>query len=200
MPDLQAAPPLRADARRNRDALLRAARVVFAEQGLDAPLDAIAREAGVGRATLYRRFPTRDALIAAISEDEMDALTQVIENAPDPDRAYFDFLSLAFQMQVENLGFIELFTRKQADLDMLRSITQKFYDLITPPLQRAQAAGLVRADLTPDDTGSLLLMVGAVTASMRAVPDGAERRARAMALIYDGIDPSRAPRPLPPIA
>lgn len=200
MPEIQAAPPLRADARRNRDALLRAARLVFADQGLDAPLDAIAKEAGVGRATLYRRFPTRDALISAISEDEMDTLTDVVRNAPDPDRAYFDFLECAFQMQVENLGFIELFTRKLADPAVLEAITARFYAILTPTLERAQRAGLVREDLRADDTGSVLLMLGAATASLRHSPDGESRRKRAMALLFDGIDPKSAPRELPPLA
>lgn len=199
MPEIQAAPPLRADARRNRDALLRAARLVFAEQGLDAPLDAIAKEAGVGRATLYRRFPTRDALIAAISDDDFENLAEVVREAADPDRAYFDFLDAAFQMQVENLGFIELFTRRQADPAVLRSIGQRFFDMVGPPLERAQAAGFVRPDLTPDDTGSILLMLGAATANMRAAENFTERRDRTMALLWDAIDPATAPRRLVPV-
>ncbi len=199
MPEIQAAPPLRADARRNRDALLRAARLVFANQGLDAPLDAIAKEAGVGRATLYRRFPTRDALISAISEDELDVLVDVVRDAPDPDRAFYDFLEAAFQMQVENLGFIELFTRKLADPEVLQAITKRFYEILNPALQRAQQAGHVRADLSAEDAGSVLLMLGAATASMRDAPNGAERRQRAMAILFDGMDPARAPRELPPL-
>ncbi|MDO9356974.1 MAG: helix-turn-helix domain-containing protein [Solirubrobacteraceae bacterium] len=197
MPELQAAPPLRADARRNRDALLRAARLVFAEQGLDAPLDAIAREAGVGRATLYRRFPTRDALISAISEDDFEVLVQVVRDAEDPDRAYFDFIDCALKMQVDNLGFIELFTRKLADPEVLQSIIGRFHTIVAPTLERAQQAGLVREDLRPEDTASLVLMLGAATAAMRDSHSGEIRRKRAIALVFDGLDPANAPRTLP---
>jgi AcrR family transcriptional regulator len=199
MPEIQAAPPLRADARRNRDALLVAAREVFAEHGLDAPLDAIAKQAGVGRATLYRRFPTRDDLIAAIFDDDLGALRDVVSEASDPTRAYFDFLDAAVQLQCENLGFIELFTRRQPEAEMLREIGVRFQAIVAEPLRAAQAAGLVRPDLSADDTGTILLMIGAANANYRGWADGDERRKRALAIILDGIDPKRAPRTLPAV-
>ncbi|MDQ8044281.1 MAG: helix-turn-helix domain-containing protein [Solirubrobacteraceae bacterium] len=197
MPEIQAAPPLRADARRNRDALLTAARSVFAELGLDAPLDAIAKRAGVGRATLYRRFPTRDALIAAIFDDDFAALSEVVAQADDPSNAYFDFLEAAMQLQCDNLGFIELFTRAPNNTDVMDQIDRRWVDAITGPLAAAQDAGLVRSDLTPEDTGTMLLMIGAATANLRNAPNGDVRRRRMIELVFDGADPSRAPRHLP---
>jgi AcrR family transcriptional regulator len=172
---------------------------VFAEQGLDAPLDAIAKQAGVGRATLYRRFPTRETLIAAIFDDDFGALAEVVSEAADPARAYFDFLEAAIQMQCENLGFIELFTRRQSEPAVLAAAGERFRSIIAGPLRAAQDAGLVRTDLTAGDTGTVLLMIGAATANYRGWPDGTERRKRAIALILDGIDPERAPRSLPPV-
>ncbi len=107
----EAIPPLRADARRNRDALLNAARQVFAEEGLSAPLDRIAKLADVGRATLYRRFPTREDLIQAIFQDNLDALQAVADEAGDAPDAFFTIFIAAVEQQKDNLGFIELFTR-----------------------------------------------------------------------------------------
>lgn len=196
MPDIQASPPLRADARRNRDALLVAARAVFAEEGLDAPLDAIAKQAGVGRATLYRRFPTRDTLITAIFDADFDALAEVAEQATDPGRVFFDVIEAAMAMQHENLGFIELWTRRQSSPELIEQAAGRFGTLLGPALAAAQKAGLVRADLTLDDTGTILLMVGAATANHRGRPDGERLRQRTINLLLDAIDPVRAPRAL----
>lgn len=196
MPEIKASPPLRADARRNRDALLVAARNVFAEQGLDAPLDAIAKQAGVGRATLYRRFPTRDALIGAIFNDDFDALEEIARLAADPARAYFDLLEAAMEMQRENLGFIELFTRRPPAQHVLEEVGVRFDAIVSPALKAAQDAGLVRPDLTADDTGTVLLMIGSATANFRSRPEGDAAFARTVRLMLDAIDPARAPRDL----
>ena len=196
MPDTQADPPLRADARRNRDALLAAARSVFASDGLEAPLDAIAKEAGVGRATLYRRFPTRDALIAAIFEDDFDVLEAASRDADDQSRRLFDILESAFEMQRQNLGFTELFTRRPPADDVLRTIGERWVAVIDPALKDAQSAGHVRPDVRTDDIGTVLLMLGVATANLRRHPDGDQRRQRTINLLWDALDPERAPRAL----
>lgn len=197
MPESQAPSPLRADARRNRDALLAAARDVFANQGLDAPLDAIAKEAGVGRATLYRRFPTRDTLIAAIFEDDFEALQAAAVGAEDPSRALFAILDAAFEMQRHNLGFTELFTRRPPGEDVLLNIGQRFTEVIDPALAAAQAAGHVRPDITTAEIGTVMLMMGVATANFRLQhEDGEARRQRTINLLLDALDPPRAPRDL----
>lgn len=196
MSDSQADIPLRADARRNRDALLAAARSVFASEGLEAPLDAIAKEAGVGRATLYRRFPTRDALIAAIFEDDFDALEIAGREAEDPSRALFAILEAAFDMQRENLGFTELFTRRPPAEDVLSGISERFSAVIDPALRAAQAAGHLRADITTDEIGTVLLMMGVASANFRRHDNGEQRRRRTINLLLDGLDPARSPRNL----
>lgn len=198
----EATPPLRADARRNRDALLNAARQVFAEEGLSAPLDRIAKLADVGRATLYRRFPTREDLIQAIFQDNLDALQAVADEAGDAPDAFFTIFIAAVEQQKDNLGFIELFTRPPEaggptpGMKVARTVRVPWVELIREPLQRAQAADLVRADLDAEDMGGILLMTGAVAAAMRNRDDATERRARIIALLLDAIDPERAPRSL----
>lgn len=196
MSEINATPPLRADARRNRDALLAAARLVFANEGLDAPLDAIAKEAGVGRATLYRRFPTRDTLIAAIFEDDFDQLEAAGASSEDPSRALFAILDAAFEMQRLNLGFTELFTRRPPADDVLSHIGGRFIEVIDPALKAAQAAGHLRADITTDEVGTVLLMMGVATANFRLHDDGEQRRHRTINLLFDALDPSNAPRDL----
>lgn len=203
MPTPEATPPLRADARRNRDAILNAARQVFAEEGLGAPLDRIARLADVGRATLYRRFPTREDLIQAIFQDNLEALAAVAREAGDAPDAFFTILDAAIAQQQDNLGFVELFMRPPAatgeptdGMKVSQQARVPWSDLIRGPLQRAQAAGLVRDDLQPEDTGVYLLVTGAMSAALRGREDAAERRARMLAILLDGIDPVRAPRAL----
>src|SRR3954447_25042958 len=96
---------LRADAARNRAAIVGAARQVFAEQGLDAPLDDIARRAGTGNATLYRRFPTRGDLVAAVFADRMEEHLDAVEAGlaePDPWRGFASYVIAVGAMQARD--------------------------------------------------------------------------------------------------
>jgi len=100
---------LRADAERNRAALLAAAREIFGEHGLDASLDEIARRAGVGNATLYRRFPTRRDLIAEVFAGQMTEYVELAEHAlrePDPWAAFVGYLTRLFELQATEFGRI----------------------------------------------------------------------------------------------
>jgi len=178
---------LRADARRNRNAILAAARGVFAESGLDAPLDAIARRAGVGRATLYRRFPTRDDLVAAIHEDNLDELERVAAQAPDPARAFLDIIVAASAMLAADRGFVEQMRRRSG---MTPHIAERFLAIIDKPLQRAQRARLVREDLDPTDVLLVLDMIGgAAIATWPQQPTA--REPRVLELLLDGLRPRR---------
>jgi AcrR family transcriptional regulator len=105
---------LRADARRNRDAVVAAARHVFSEQGLDAPLGTVATRAGVGRGTVYRHFPTREDLIEAIHDDNLDRLERVVAEAADPADAFVDLMTDAARLLSEDRGFAELLRRDTA--------------------------------------------------------------------------------------
>ena len=183
------APPapdsLRADAKRNRDAVLAAARAVFAESGLDAPLDAIARRAGVGRATLYRRFPTRDDLVAAIHEDNLDELERVAAQAPDPDRAFLDIVVAASGMLAADRGFVELLRRRSG---VAPNVAERFLAIIDEPLRRARRARLVREDLRQADVLLIVDMIGG--AAIGTWPQQTKSRApRVLELILDGVRP-----------
>ena len=142
-----ARPGLRADAERNRQRLIESAREVFAERGLDVPIEDIARHAGVGVATLYRRFPTRADLIAGAFEAKMaayaDAVGQALAN-PDPWAGFCGYIERVCAMQAEDRGFAHVLTMtfptaKQFEAE--RSLAYRgFLDLVS----RAQAAGQLR--------------------------------------------------------
>lgn len=204
MANPDAAPPLRADARRNRDAILTAAREVFASEGLGAPLDRIAKLADVGRATLYRRFPTREDLIRAIFQDNLDELHAIAEQVGDAPDAFWTILEAAVQQQRDNLGLVELFTRPPAPSASssvgLADVRLPWAELIAEPLDRAQRAGVVRDDLDPSDTGALLLMMGAMSSAVRYREDADDRIARTLILLRDALDPRGGPRALTSVA
>ncbi|MEH3052701.1 MAG: helix-turn-helix domain containing protein [Patulibacter minatonensis] len=203
----EATPPLRADARRNRDAILTAARQVFADEGLGAPLDRIAKLAEVGRATLYRRFPTREDLVRAIFQDNLDELEAVAKQAGDAPGAFLTIFDAAVAQQRDNLGIIELFTRPQPatdehpdGLEIAAQVRVPWSEIIREPLARAQAAGLVRDDLEPEDTGALLVMTGALAAGSRGRPEAELRYTRILQLLRDAVAPAGGTHPLDPAA
>ena len=107
--------PLRADAARNRARVLDAARTAFAEAGLDVGVEEIARRAGVGKGTLYRRFPTKEALVRAIFEDILDEIERLVAEAeaePDAWEAFAHYLSGAARMQASNQGFFDVVAQR----------------------------------------------------------------------------------------
>lgn len=179
---------LRADARRNRDAIVAAARAVFAESGLDAPLDAIARRAGVGRATLYRRFPTRDDLVAAIHEDNLDELERIAAHPRDGDRAFVEILTAAAGMLAADRGFVEHLRRQPVAAQIDQHVSDRFLAIIERPLRRAQLAAIVRKDLRPPDALLILDMIGGAAVATGPHRD-AGRVVRALDLLIDGLRP-----------
>jgi AcrR family transcriptional regulator len=178
---------LRADAERNRAALLAAAREIFGEQGLDASLDEIARRAGVGNATLYRRFPTRRDLIAEVFADHMSeyvALADVALAEPDPWAAFICYLTRLFEMQANNQGLSQLLVTTSFDGDdrlaALRTAAQRGASAV---IERAQAAGVLRADFTRQDIG-ILMKANAGVVQKAADPKAWKRQ---LELLLDGL-------------
>src|SRR5215213_7849415 len=135
---------LRADAERNRERILAAARDVFAERGLDAPLEAIAQRSGVGQATLYRRFPTRQDLLAAAFGPKLAAYTEATERAlkdPDPWRGFCDYLTTITSMQQGDRGFRDILTQAFPDARELRAQQDRVYHGAAELIERAKATG-----------------------------------------------------------
>ncbi|WP_422773671.1 TetR/AcrR family transcriptional regulator [Plantactinospora sp. WMMC1484] len=175
--------PQRADARRNFDALLDAARQAFADHGANASLEGIAREAGVNIATLYRNFPTRRHLFEAVYLDEVEALATMASELGDRDP--WDALATWLTQ------FVRYATTKKAVYDAIAHHEAMFVtcrDVIhaagRPLLERAQSAGLARTDVTFDD---VLFLVNGISGT-NFVADAQRERVLTMAL--DGI---RAP-------
>ena len=164
---------LRADAQRNLDALLGAATECFAEQGVDVSVDEIARRAGVGHGTVFRRFPTKDALLVAVLEGQMRELTVEADAALQDDDAaagFARFMRHAADAYARNRSLIEALKRCEhtPPADELVGAVQRL-------VERAQRAGAVRKGLTAEDVLTLL-----PTAS--AYPD----------VIIDGLRPPTA--------
>jgi AcrR family transcriptional regulator len=159
------AKPLRADAARNRARILQAAELVFAEQGAGAGMDDVAAAAGVGVGTLYRHFPTKDALVAAVLIARLELLLdygQVYIGSDRPGDALFGFLSRFVEQSKSKQDLIDAMT-KGADHDALfdtppgKAIFNGVNALVDQLLKAAQEAGEVRADVTTDDLLGLTL-------------------------------------------
>jgi AcrR family transcriptional regulator len=193
-------PALRADAERNRQRVITAARAVFAERGLDVPMEDIARHAGVGVATLYRRFPTRGDLIAGAFEAKMAAYADAGARAladPDPWAGFCGYIERVCAMQAEDRGFANVLTMtfptaKQFEADRDRAY-QGFIELV----RRAQAAGRLRNDFVGEDLAMLLMANAGVIAGTADAAPGTWRRFAAY-MIQAFSAGTAAPLPPPP--
>ncbi len=191
--------PLRADAARNRARVLDAARTAFAESGLDVGVEEIARRAGVGKGTLYRRFPTKEALVRAIFEDILDEMERNVAasvEVEDAGEAFEHYLNSAARMQASNQGFFDVVAHGLGAGALTDQQRRRIVAAATVPLERAQAAGAIREDLKPEDMWLILRMIGTTT---RPAPDGSamdERWPRYLGLMLDALRPGAA-TPLP---
>jgi AcrR family transcriptional regulator len=184
---MTAARPLRADARRNRQRLLEVAARALAEDGPDVALETVARAAGVGIGTLYRHFPTREALIDAAYRNELarlcDSVDDLLAEQP-PDRALRTWMD----------RFVDYMTTKRGMGDALRALIasggdpfsesrERLTAAVTTLLEAGAAAGLLRADVTPDD-----VLIGLSGLSL-ATPDPQQRAqaGRLLGLLMDGL-------------
>jgi AcrR family transcriptional regulator len=155
--------PLRADARRNRLRLLAAAEEAFAEEGLGVPVDEIARRAGVGPGTLYRHFPTKEALFEAVIIEHMQSLAERAEEvsgADDPTTALFDFLGYLADQGASKRNLVDALSGLGIDVKASPAIPKARLDAaIESLLKRAQESGGVRADVTMADLVGLVVGV-----------------------------------------
>jgi AcrR family transcriptional regulator len=154
---------LRADAERNRRQLLDTARVVLAERGLGAPLDEIARRAGIGNATLYRHFPTRDQLIAAVFADVLTDLREASQCAlaePDAWTGFAGFLTFLGELQARDRALADLLTSADAYVGDLAATHTEIFANLNQLIDNAQRTGQLRPDFDHQDV-LLLLMANA---------------------------------------
>lgn len=179
---------LRADARRNRDAILRAARTVFASRGYLAPLAEVAAAADVGRATLQRRFPTREDLIVALIDENLRRLEALAASLEDEDDALFRILAETAEVIAEGNAFVDYFYRPEAPFAHRRHFAARVIEITTPALQRGQRAGLIRGDITSEDLVIISEMLVAPLAHRSPLDTGASTvTARALALVIRSI-------------
>ncbi|MEU2057454.1 TetR/AcrR family transcriptional regulator [Streptomyces bungoensis] len=192
------APAGRRDALRNRRLLADTAREVFAEQGLDAPLDEIARRAGVGNATLYRHFPGRAALVDEVFRDALTETTAAGERARTAEDAWTgltQYLRTVFAGLAADRGTNDLMTTSLEGVTSLESIHAHNRETIDVLLRRGREQGTVRPDLTTEDLLFTLAALGrAVPALTTAAPDA---WLRPLTLLLDGLRAGPATPPLP---
>lgn len=170
---------LRADAQRNLGRVLEAAAEAFAERGPDVSIDEIARRAGVGHATVFRRFPTKSALIAAVVEERVRVLIALAETAledEDAGAALKDFVWRAAELQARDRGLDECLDRC-----LLSPQVAELQQAVGGLVERAQAAGALRLDIGAHDVPAL------VGAAIRAAPPDQWRRY--VEVVLDGLRP-----------
>jgi AcrR family transcriptional regulator len=181
--------PLRADARRNREAIVKAARKVFSTKGQDAQMDDIARRAKVGVGTVYRHFPTKEALLEELVRESFRELAQMWIEAlerPDPWDAFVDAMWRSAEMHSGDRGFTEAIA--EAKMAIADQVAEELglHTSLAEMMRRCQAAGSMRTDIGPDDLQSLFCGLGAVM--MRSADGQAWRRY--LTLMIDGLRPA----------
>jgi AcrR family transcriptional regulator len=176
--------PKRADARRNYDKLVAAARDAFAEQGTSASLEEVARRAGVGIGTLYRRFPSRQDLLEAVYVEELAAVCQSADELTDlpPWEALSEWLHRLVEYVGRKYALAEeLWNYIDRDAEFFRGCRAALYAAGEPLLARAQQAEAVRADVSFDD---VLQMAGGIGKNAATPPD---QVARILDIALDGL-------------
>jgi AcrR family transcriptional regulator len=193
--------PLRRDARRNRDAILAAARTAFAAQGLDAPLESVARQAGVAIGTLYRHFPCRLDLVEAVFTAKAQAWVAAGEQAlamPDAWDGFTFYLERSCELQADDLGFTGVASMHLATARGLEAIKERAHGLSRRIVARAQRAGSLRADVTAEDINVLLWSSARIAEVTCLVAPRAWRRH--LGLMLDAFRAENAhPLPAPPL-
>lgn len=187
--------PLRADAERNRQRLLEAAGELFAAKGLGVGLDEIARHAGVGVGTAYRRFKDKDELVEALFADRISTFAALAEQAladPDPWTGFAGFMEGAVRLQVADRGLKEALFRSDHRVKCMEEGRERVEPLVEALVARVQETGALRPDAEITDVGLVQFLVSAV-ADLGSGPDLAVRY---LTIMLDGLR-TRDPTPLP---
>jgi AcrR family transcriptional regulator len=194
MPSQSLPSALRADAARNRERIITAAAAVFAERGLEAATAEIAHRAGVGEATLFRRFPTKDDLIDAVIETRMEEVAALADAAAeDPDRAAAleRFMEDLVKQFSRDKGFFEAAGERCMTDPRFQPLRERALEAVGRLLKRAQDAGAVRTDLSPSD---ISFRAGSAMYAMEVSKPGLrdDLWKRYLRVILDGMKPEGA--------
>ncbi|MFD3805438.1 TetR/AcrR family transcriptional regulator [Streptomyces sp. NPDC058619] len=186
--------PVRRDARRNRELLVAAARETFAAQGLDAPLDEIARRAGVGNATLYRHFPTRADLVEEVFHGALTGTVTAGDTAREADDAWHAlaaYLATVFAVLAADRGTNDLMTTGVEGVPSLDAVHAHNRETMELLILRARRQGTVRPDVTTEDVLFSLAALGRAVPALTATAPQAWRRY--LTLFLDGLRTAGTP-------
>lgn len=193
--------PLRRDAQRNRDALLAAARECFAEHGLEAPLEQVAKRAGVAIGTLYRHFPARVDLVQALFAEKLSAWLDAAEQAaamPDAWAGFCLYVETMCALQADDRGFNDLTSIRLPAAACIERTQARIHQLGIQIVERAQEQGALRPDVTPEDLAFLIWSHSRITEATHGIAPGCWRRY--LHLMLDAFRADRAhPLPEPPL-
>ena len=188
---------LRADARRNREKVLEAARVVFSEHGRDAQMDDIARRAGVGVGTVYRHFPTKEALIEALMVAAFQTIADhalAAQEIEDPWEAFASVLWKGAETMAGDRALSEVFASIPGAMETAVPPVEGLRAAVERIMVRAQEAGVLRADAIIDDVPMIMCGIGSATKKEHACPAPWRRH---LAIVLDGLRAGAATAPLP---
>jgi AcrR family transcriptional regulator len=189
--------PLRADARRNRERVLNAARAVFGEQGRDAQMDDVARRAEVGVGTVYRHFPTKEALLEALAVDAFErivARARAALDIADPWEALTSTLWAGAEILAADRALAEAMADIPGPVPIALETQLELNQAMSTLLQRAQEAGALRPDVVLDDMPMLMCGIGAATRKSHQCSHAWRRH---MTIVIDGLRAASASGPLP---
>jgi AcrR family transcriptional regulator len=187
---------LRSDARRNRERLVASARELFAARGLDVPVEEITHHASLGMGTLYRHFPTKDDLVAAVLEDAFAEIARLAEEADAADDAWeglSGFLHAALELHVQNRGVKDLMAARAHGHDAARARIRR---LLRSVVERAQAQGALRRDFAFEDLPPIFWSTARVVQATADVAPDYWRRY--LSFVLDGLRADAATRPPAP--
>jgi AcrR family transcriptional regulator len=185
--------PLRVDAERNLRRLLDAAAQAFAERGLGVSVDEIARRAGVGKGTVFRRFPTKEHLVAEIVCDRLEQITAqgaALLEAELPGEALLEFMRAGTRVQAQDRGFLEAAAGVVFSREEVIAAHKRFIAVAASLLERAQSAGAIRADVAPCDV--MLIECAASQAGAMLHSAAPEAWRRYLDIFFDGLRPGAA--------
>lgn len=182
---------IRSDAAARRALLLDAADAVFGEHGITAPLDLVVERAGVGRATLYRNFPDRTALIEALLQRTVEKIEAHVQELGERDDALFELIVGMARRIVHSPALADYWRAVDPDEPAIKSARERILSLSEPALLRAKAAGLCRQDLQLSDISLISSMLGAALRG-RTAEDRATLARRAIELLRPGLSAQAA--------